>query len=69
MELISNKIYESYGRMEDSGRQFDIRFWQSQGNETIFEAAHQLILDAILLKQGYADEPRLQKSIESFQKI
>ena len=66
---MSKKIYEHYGRVVDSDRQFDIQFWQSQGDETIFEAAKQLILDAILLKQGYADEPRLQKSIESFQKI
>ena len=43
-------------------------FWQSQPPEVLFEAAYQLVKDYLLLKEGYADEPRLQRTVESFQK-
>ena len=61
-------IQECYGKLgaEDD---FDIAFWQSQSPEVLFEAASQLIKDYLLIKEGYADEPRLQRTVESFQKI
>ncbi len=60
-------IQENYGKLgeEDS---FDLAFWQSQPPEALFAAAFDLIKDYLLLKEGYADEPRLQRTVESFQK-
>ncbi len=66
---VRNGITESYGRMGDPGNRFDVEFWQAQGPEAIFEAALDLVLDAMLLKTGHAVEPRLQRSVESFRKI
>ena len=61
-------IQERYGKLgEEDG--FDVAFWQSQSPEVLFEAASQLIRDYLLLKDGYADEPRLQRTVESFQKL
>ena len=61
-------IQERYGKLgEEDG--FDAAFWQSQSPEVLFEAASQLIKDYLLIKEGNADEPRLQRTVESFQKL
>jgi hypothetical protein len=59
---------ESYHKISDSEDVFDIKFWQQQGDKAIFEAARDMIRDYLLLREGYADEPRLQRTLESFQK-
>lgn len=59
---------EEYGRLENSDRSFDRRFWQAQGAKAIFDAAYDLIRDYWLLKENYADEPRIQRTLESFGK-
>lgn len=61
-------IQERYGKLGEED-DFDGAFWQSQPPEVLFEAASQLIRDYLLIKEGYADEPRLQRTVESFQKI
>ena len=61
-------VQEHYGKLLDSD-DFDIRFWQSQPVEIIFEAAYEMIRDYLLLKENYVDEPRLQRTIERFGKI
>lgn len=58
---------EAYRRIGDEGDIFDIAFWQSQGPEAIFEAAMQMILDAELIRNGHLTEPRLDRTVESFQ--
>jgi hypothetical protein len=63
------KIKESFRKIGDKDDRFDIQFWQSQGEKAIFNAALEMALDYLILRQGYADEPRLQRTIESFQKI
>jgi hypothetical protein len=63
------EINEYYGPFAESGRDFDVRFWQEAGDEAIFEAARGLILDYILLREGHADQPRLQRTVESFQRL
>ncbi len=60
-------IQESYGKLGEEDN-FDVDFWQSQTPEVLFEAAFDLVKDYLLLKEGYADEPRLQRTVESFQK-
>ena len=61
-------IKENYGKLGEEDN-FDIAFWQSQPPEVLFEAATQLIRDYLLLKEGYADEPRLQRTVETFGKV
>ena len=63
------KIKEAFGKIGDKDDKFDIQFWQSQGEIAIFNAAMEMVFDYLTLRQGYADEPRLQRTIESFQKI
>ena len=61
-------IQERYGKLGEE-KDFDIAFWQSQPPEVLFEAASQLIKDYLLLRDGCTDEPRLQRTVESFQKV
>jgi len=62
-------IKESYGPIgRDDGR-FDIEFWQEQGDEAIFDAALDMIMDYLLVRHGHVDKPRLQRTVESFGRI
>ncbi len=62
-------IRESYGRIGDNEGRFDIEFWQRQGDQAIFNAALDMILDYLMLRHGHVDKPRLQRTVESFGKI
>ncbi len=62
------KIEENYQRIIDDRRLFDIRFWQTQGDLAIFEAVTEMLNDYFLIRGKNADESRLQRSIENFQK-
>ncbi len=62
------KIKESYRRIGDETDQFDIEFWQAQGDQAIFDAALDMIRDYLTLRYGHADEPRLQRTVEHFGK-
>ena len=62
------KIEENYQRITDKRRSFDIRFWQAQGDLTIFEAVSDILHDYFLIRGEDADEFRLQRTAESFQK-
>ena len=63
-----NKIDENYQRIIDDKRLFDIRFCQSQGDLSIFEAVTEILNDYFLIRGQHADESRLQRTIESFRK-
>jgi hypothetical protein len=63
------KIHESYEKIGDEDDRFDIRFWQSQGEQAIFEAALDMIHDYLMIRYGHADKPGLQRAVESFGKI
>lgn len=58
---------ENYGKLGEDDT-FDLTFWQNQPPEVLFDAAYDLIKDYLLLKEGYAGEPRLQRTVESFRK-
>jgi hypothetical protein len=62
------EMEESYGRIGDNEDRFDIEFWQKQGDQAIFDAALDMIMDYLLIKHGYVNQPRLQRTIESFGK-
>ena len=49
------------GRFRNDDRQFDIEFWQAQGDEAIFNAAWEMVELAEELKHGR--KPRLQRSV------
>ena len=63
------KFYEAYRPLGDPEDLFDIEFWQRQGPEAIFDAALDMIMDVQMLKEGHADEPRIQRTVERFQKL
>ncbi len=63
------RIEENYQRITDDKRLFDIRFWQSQGDIAIFEAATEMLNDYFLIRGKNADESRLQRTIETFRKV
>jgi len=60
------KIEENYQRIKDDRCLFDIRFWQSQRDLAIFEAAAGMLNDYFLIRGKNADESRLQRTIENF---
>ena len=62
------EVSESYRRIGDPDDRFDVEFWQSQGDQAIFAAALEMILDYLILRHGYVDKPRLQRTVESFGK-
>ena len=62
------EVSESYRRIGDQDDRFDVEFWQSQGDQAIFAAALEMILDYLILRYGYVDKPRLQRTVESFGK-
>ena len=58
---------ERYGRLGEE-EDFDRAFWAKQPPEVVFDAAYGMIKDYLLLKEGRADEPRLQRTVESFRR-
>ena len=57
---------ERYGRLHETGRSFNIAYWQRLGPEAIFEAAWQMVVDA---HSSHPDDLRLRRSVEKFQRI
>lgn len=62
------RVREHYGKLGEED-DFDVAFWQSQSPEVLFGAAFDLIKDYLLIKEGHAGEPRLQRTVEFFRKI
>ena len=61
-------VEESYQSIKDNSRSFDIRFWQSQGDLAIFEAASEMLHDYFLIRGINDNEFRIQRTIESYRK-
>ena len=59
-------ITESYERIGDDKGRFDIEFWQRQGDQAIFNAALEMILDYLRIRYGHTDQPRLQRDVEFY---
>lgn len=55
--------------LADLDRSFDIEFWQSQDDNARFDAAWELVVFAHSLKGKNEDELRLQRSVESIERI
>jgi hypothetical protein len=63
-----DQIVERFSVLHDS-HDFDTRLWQGQPDKVKFAAAHQMILDYLLITTGKRDEPRLDRTVESFQRL
>jgi hypothetical protein len=63
-----NNVQEFYRKIGDKDDQFDIKFWQSQGEQAIFTAALDMMQDYSIIRYGHADKPGLQRTVESFGK-
>lgn len=59
---------ERKGKLEDLGRSFDLRFWQSQTPQARFAAAWELIVHASKVKGMDVRQLRLQRSVETLQR-
>lgn len=57
------------GNVADMDRSFDIEFWQSQDDTARFDAAWELVVFAHGLKGQTEDELRLQRSVESIERL
>jgi len=56
-------------RAKDVDRSFDLVFWSKIGAEGKFEAAWQMVSEVDAIKGKEVDKPRLQRSVQSIQRI
>ena len=68
-EKNTKTIVENYRYISDNKYSFDIHFWQSQGPLSIFKAVTEMLYDYFLIRGKDVNEFRLQRTVESFQKI
>ena len=52
-----------YGRLEDAEKYPDVKYWQSQPHEVVFDAVWQMVVDAHKMKGEDLSESRLQRSV------
>lgn len=57
-----------YGRLEDADPYPDLEYWQAQDDETKFDVAWEMVVEAHALKGEDMSESRLQRSVVSFQR-
>lgn len=62
-------IMERKGKLEDLDRSFDLQFWQAQSDTARFAAAWELVVTASLFKGNDVRQLRLQRSVETFQRL
>jgi hypothetical protein len=59
---------ERLGKIEDLDRSFDVAYWQRQGAQAIFAAAHQMVIDTHHLK-GVPLDGMIRKNVERYGKL
>ena len=62
-------IHEAYRKIGDPDDRFDTAYWQAQGEKAIFDAAREMVLDYLILRDGHAEEPRIRRDIEAYGRI
>jgi hypothetical protein len=67
--VMPEAVMERYGSMRELDRSFDIEYWQRQGDAAIFRAAWELVESYWRALGRDPDELRLQRSVETFQKL
>jgi len=63
------RVMERHGKLEDLDRSFDLQFWQAQSDTARFEAAWDLVLTAQRMQGRHVRQLRLQRSVETFQRL
>ena len=61
-------MVESYGKLEDLDRSFDVEFWQAQTPKARFDATWDMIVHYAKVKGIDVRQLRLDRSVESFQR-
>ena len=69
MKVNTPVIMERKGKIEDLDRSFDLQFWQAQSDTARFAAAWELVITASLVKGNDVRQLRLQRSVETFQRL
>lgn len=62
-------VVERFGRLEELDRTFDLKFWQAQPEAARFAAAWELVVMAWSVKGNDVGQLRLQRTVESFQRL
>ena len=62
-------VMERKGKLEDLDRSFDLMFWQAQDDTARFATTWEMVVLAHRLKGYDDDQLRLQRSVESFQRL
>jgi len=57
-------VMERIGKMSETGRSFDVEFWQRQGSNAIFSAAWEMVVEAWRWKNRSESELEFQRSVE-----
>jgi hypothetical protein len=65
---VNREFSEKRGRIEDLDRSFDLEFWQALPPQARFDAAWELIVHASKVKDTDVRQPRLYRSVETFQR-
>jgi hypothetical protein len=60
----TNFVMERVGKVSETGREFDIRFWQRQGSTAIFAAAWEMVVEAYRWKKKSESELAFQRTVE-----
>ena len=64
----SSFVMMRFGKIHEMDRSFDIEYWQRQNSATRIAAVEEMVLFAHRRKGGDADELRLQRTVEHFQR-
>ena len=68
MSVRERNITVWYGRLEDAPQFPDLEYWQAQTDETKFNAAWDMVVEAHAIKGEDLSESRLQRSVASLQR-
>ncbi len=63
-----NGFVERKGIIAELDRSFDLEFWSSQSPEIRFKVTWEMILHAWRVKGNSVRQPRIQRSVETFQR-
>lgn len=52
-----------YGKLEDAEKYPDVKYWQSQPHQVVFDAVWEMVVDAHKMKGEDLSESRLQRTV------
>ena len=60
---------ERLGKLSESGRSFDVEFWQRQESSAIFAAAWEMLVEANQWKKKSDSDLAFQRTVESLESL